>query len=194
MNFFSFLKNKIESSGDNYRFFVIANNISYVPNKLRGLFFFFFFFFFFKMEYEKKRNFEDFFKQNKMNYDKKLIKNHNNLNILFTKNELTLVSKSKTFNELKEKQIIKLIKDSVNNPDNILKIRDILYEINIKNIKMIQILRNILSYFLNENLDYDKKIRLCQLFAKYDHRVQMSYKAQIHYESLFMEIIQLLHC
>ena len=48
---------------------------------------------------------------------------------------------------------------------------------------MIQILRSILSYFLNENLDYDKKIRLCHLFAKYDYRVQMSYKAQIHYES-----------
>ena len=73
------------------------------------------------MKYEKEI-LEDFFKQNKMNYDKKLIKNHNNLNLLFTKNELTLVSEPKTFNELKEKQIIKLIKDSVNNPDNILKI------------------------------------------------------------------------
>ena len=31
-------------------------------------------------------------------------------------------------------------------------------------------IKNILSYFLNENLDYDKKIRLCQLFAKYDHQ------------------------
>ena len=38
------------------------------------------------MEYEKKEIFEEFFKQNKMNYDKKLIKkSYNNLNILFTK-------------------------------------------------------------------------------------------------------------
>ena len=35
---FSFLKNKIETSSTNYRFFAISNHISTIPNSFRGLF------------------------------------------------------------------------------------------------------------------------------------------------------------
>ena len=184
---FSFLKNKIESSGDNYRFFVITNNISYVPNKFRGLFFFV------KMSYDSKDNIETFFNQNNIIFDKKILKESNNLNMLFTKKELLDICKSKTFKELKEKQIIKLINDSINNPDNILKIRDIIYEVNIKNIKFIELLKNILKNYLDSKLDSDKKYKLCEMFAKYDQRIQMSYKSQIHYEALFMDMMCLIH-
>lgn len=184
---FSFLKNKIESSGDNYRFFVITNNISYVPNKFRGLFFFV------KMNYDSKDNIETFFNQNNIIFDKKILKESNNLNMLFTKKELLDICKSKTFNELKEKQIIKLINDSINNPDNILKIRDIIYEVNIKNIKFIELLKNILKNYLDSKLDSEKKYKLCEMFAKYDQRNQMSYKSQIHYEALFMDMMCLIH-
>ena len=91
------------------------------------------------------------------------------MNIFFTKNELLNICKSKTFTELKEKQIIKLINDSINNPDNILRVREILYEINIKNIKMVMILRNILLYYLkSKKADEDKKFKLCKMFAEYD--------------------------
>jgi DNA polymerase III delta prime subunit len=184
---FSYLKNKMEVSSDNYRFFVTTNNVSYIPDRLRGLFFYV------KLNYEEEKVIEEFLKYNNVKYDYKLLKSCRNMNIFFTKTELLNICKSKTFTELKEKQIIKLINDSINNPDNILKIRDILYEINIKNIKMIQILKNILSHFLKSKIDEDKKIKLCKMFAKYDHRVQMSYKSQIHYETLFMQVIYLLH-
>lgn len=187
LEIFSFIKNKIELGGSNYRFFVITNNTSYVPTKYRGLFFYI------KVKYENKPNIEKYFKENKIKYDKKIIENERNLNILFTKNELFQISKSKNFSELKEKQIIKLIKDSINNPDNILKIREVIYEINIKNIKFTEILKNILNYFLKSEIDNEKKFKLCTIFAKYDHRSQTSYKKQVHYEALISKIIVLIN-
>ena len=187
LDIFSFLKNKIEVSCNNYRFFIITNNISYIPDKFRGLFNYI------KMPYEDKNVIKKFLKDSNITYDENLLDKNNNLNIFLTKNELSSIVKSKTFSEIKEKQLIKLIKDSINNPDNILKIRNIIYEINIKNIKLLGILKNILLHFLNENIETNKKIMFCNIFSKYDIRCQTSYKTQVHYEALFSELIYNYH-
>ena len=55
------------------------------------------------------------------------------------------------------------------------------------------ILKNILTHFLNENIETDKKELFCHIFAKYDNRCQSSYKAQVHYEALFSELIYHYH-
>ena len=53
--------------------------------------------------------------------------------------------------------------------------------------------KNILKNYLDSKLDSDKKYKLCEMFAKYDQRIQMSYKSQIHYEALFMDMMCLIH-
>jgi len=187
---FSYLKNKIETSSSNFRFFTISNNISGLPKTFTGLLTYI------QLNYESKNIIEKFLKDNKI-VSKKIYKqldSNRNLNYLFTLCELSNVAVTKTFTDLKEKQIINLIKDSINNPDNIIKIRELLYEINIKNIKLDIILKNILYFLLkNKEIDNSKKYKFCELFAKYDHRSKISYKSQIHYESLFSQIIFCYH-
>jgi hypothetical protein len=185
----SFLKNKIETSGVDYRFFAISNHISPIPNTFRGLFTYI------HLKYETKETLQIFFKKNKIPLKKKSsLFDTKNLNNLFVIYEHSIVSSYKTFSDLKENQIIILIKDSINNPDNIIKIREIIYQINIKNIKIYSILRNILYHFLsNKEVTASKKNKICEIFAKYDNRSRISYKAQIHYEALFSELIYCYH-
>ena len=64
-NIFSYLKNKMEVSSNNYRFFVMTNNVSYIPERLRGLFFYV------KINYEEEKIIEEFLKYNKIKYDNK---------------------------------------------------------------------------------------------------------------------------
>lgn len=187
---FSYLKNKIESSGSNFTFFNISNNISTIPKTFRGLFTYI------QLSYEPKDLIETFLKNNNILNKKisKILESNRNLNYIFTLSELYNVSNNKTFSELKEKQIITLIKDSINNPDNMIKIRELIYEINIRNIKIDSILKNILHVFLkSKEINNDKKFKMCGLFSKYDHRSKLSYKSQIHYEGLFSELIYLYH-
>ena len=54
--FLMFVKNLIFIFANNYRFFIITNNISYIPNRLRGLFFYI------KINYEKEQIVKDFLK------------------------------------------------------------------------------------------------------------------------------------
>ena len=85
-----FLKNKIETSGNNYRFFLIADRISTINNKYRGIFHYI------NIPYENKEIITQFFEKKINNFNKKLFnsitKNTLNLNTILTEYELGLVN------------------------------------------------------------------------------------------------------
>lgn len=187
-----FLKSKIETSGNNYRFFLIADRISTINNKYRGLFHYI------NIPYENKEIITHFFEKKINNFNKKLFnsitKNTLNLNTILTEYELGLVNKSKSFIDLKYTKIFNLIKDSKKNPDNIIKIRDEIYEINIKNIDFQIILKRLLNELLNDKtLDKNKKFDVINEYSKYSSRLVNCYKEQIHYESLLCNLIYIYH-
>jgi ABC-type dipeptide/oligopeptide/nickel transport system ATPase component len=186
-----FLKNKIESLG-NYRFFITTNKISSINKKYKGLFHF--------IKFVKENNaiITTYFENKIDNFNKKLfqniIKDTSNLNIILTNYELGLLNKSKSFLDLKYKKIFDLIKDSINNPENIVKIRDEIYEINIKNINFSEILIKLFNELLKDkNIENKKKHDIINAYSKYSINIVNCYKEQIHYESLLSNIIYIYH-
>lgn len=187
-----FLKSKIEASGDSFRFFLITNSVSTIENKYRG------FFHLINIPNEKKDVITKFYEKNIENFNKKLfnsiLKNTSNLNVILTEYELGLLSKSKSFIDLKFTKIYNLIKDSNKNPDNIVKIRDEIYEINIKNIDFEIILKKLLKELLtNSTIPDNKKHEIVSEYSKYSIRIINCYKEQIHYEALLSNIIYIYH-
>ena len=186
-----FLKNKIESVG-NYRFFITTNKISSINKKYKGLFHFI------NFVKENKAIITNYYENRIDNFNKKLfqniIKDTSNLNIILTNYELGLLNKSKSFLDLKYKKIFDLIKDSINNPENIVKIRDEIYEINIKNINFSEILIKLFNELLKDkNIENKKKHDIINAYSKYSINIVNCYKEQIHYESLLSNIIYIYH-
>jgi hypothetical protein len=187
-----FLKSKIEKSGNNYRFFLITDRISAIKIKYKG------FFHCINVPYENKEIIANFFEKNIDNFNKKLFNNilkyTSNLNVLLTDYELGLLNKSKSFLDLKFTKIFNFIKDANKNPENIIKIRDEIYEINIKNIDFQIILKKILSELLSDKtIDNSKKQEIIYEYSKYSKRIVTCYKEQIHYESLICNLIYIYH-
>jgi hypothetical protein len=186
-----FLKNKIESVG-NYRFFITTNKISSINKKYKGLFHFI------NFVKENKAIITNYYENRIDNFNKKLfqniIKDTSNLNIILTNYELGLLNKSKSFLDIKYKKIFDLIKDSINNPENIVKIRDEIYEINIKNINFSEILIKLFNELLKDkNIENKKKHDIINAYSKYSINIVNCYKEQIHYESLLSNIIYIYH-
>ena len=72
--------------------------------------------------------------------------------------------------------------------------RNEIYNLNIKNIKLTKIFKNILIKLLeNPKIQNDKKYEFIKCFTKYNERQINSYKQQIHYEALCMELIHIYH-
>ena len=187
-----FLKNKIETCGNNYRFFIISNSISRLNSKYRG------FFDFIHIPYDSIENITSYFEKKIDNFNKKnflkIIKETRNLNELLTNYELSLLSKSKYFIELKLNKIYSLIKDSLKNPENVCKIRDEIYDVNIKNLDFDIIIKKILNLLLKDKeLLHNKKHEIIEEYGKYSLRIHNAYKEQIHYESLISKIIYIYH-
>ena len=187
-----FLKSKIDNSSSNYRFFLIIDEISLINKKFRG------FFHYINIPYEKKEIVTEFYKKNIINFNNKLfssiIKNTSNLNIILTDYELGLVNKLKPFLELKYNKIYYYIKDSLKNPENIIKIREEIYEINIKNYNVKTILKKLLKELLYDKaIDSNKKYEIIKAYSNYSKRIINCYKEQIHYESLISNIIYIYH-
>jgi len=187
-----FLKNKIETCGNNYRFFIITNSISRLINKYRG------FFLFIYIPYDTIENITSYFGKRIENFNKtkfsKIVKETRNLNKLLTMYELSLVSNTKPFLEIKLNRIYLLVKDSIKNIDNISKIRDEIYEINIKNLDFNIIIKKLLDILLKDkDLLHDKKHEIIRAYGDYSIRICNSYKKQIHYEALISKIIYIYH-
>jgi len=187
-----FLKSKIEKSNGNYCFFLITNNVSNINLKYRGLFNFI------NIPYENKEVITNYFDNKIDNFNKKIFKNiiddTQNLNIILTSYELGVLNKAKPFLELKFNKIFGLIKDSLKNPDNIIKIRDEIYEINIKNLDFNLIILKLLKELLSEKTLSDvKKYEIVSEYSKYSINIVNCYKEQIHYEALISNIIYIYH-
>ena len=187
-----FLKNKIETCGNNYRFFITSSSISRLNSKYRG------FFDFIHIPYDSTENITSYFEKKIDNFNKKnflkIVKETKNLNEILTNYELSLLSKSKAFIELKLNKIYSLIKDSIKNPENVCKIRDEIYEVNIKNLDFNIIIKKLLQLLLkDEELLHNKKHEIIEEYAKYSLRIYNAYKEQIHYEALISKIIYIYH-
>ena len=187
-----FLKNKIDNASNNYRFFLITDKISIIDTKFRG------FFHYINIPYESKEVITEFYKKNIKKFNKKIfssiIKNTSNINIILTDYELGLVSRVKSLIELKYNKIYNYIKDSLKNPENIIKIREEIYDNNIKNNNFDIILKKILKKLLYEKtLTNDKKQEIIKEYSNYSERTIKCYKKQIHYEALLSNIIYIYH-
>jgi DNA polymerase III delta prime subunit len=187
---YSFIKKKIENCYNNYRFLIITNNITNMKY-FKGLFHFV------RIPMENKDIIKSFFKKHVSDINVKLLdsvcKDRNNLNELFINYELGLVCKTKSFITQKKNKIIKLIKDSITSPLNILKIRGELYEINIKNIDIVYFMKQILDYYIKSDLSNKKKMEICNKYADFSSIIPFSYKIQIHVETLISNIIIIYH-
>lgn len=187
-----FLKNKIDNSSNNYRFFLITDKISIIDQKFRGLFHYI------NIPYENKAVITEFYKKNIKKFNKKIfsniIKNTKNLNIILSEYELSLVSRIKPLIELKYNKIYNYILDSLKNPENIIKIREEIYDNNIKNNNFELILKKLLKNLLNEKtLSNEKKHEIIKEYSNLSKRTIKCYKTQIHYEALLSNIIYIYH-
>jgi len=193
-DFLVYLKNKIELSSDNYRFIITTNNLSTISKKYFGLFTFL------RIPYNSKENIKKYLINNSKNNEnnektiKKILEKTQNLNEIFLLLELNNSSTYKSTEYYSEKKILKHIKESIDKPDNILEIRNELYNLNIKNIKLLPIFKSILYKFLgSSDISDEKKYKMIDCFSKYNSREVCSYKQQIHYEALIMEINIIYH-
>jgi replication factor C subunit 3/5 len=84
-------------------------------------------------------------------------------------------------------------KNNVASLENILKMRDILYKIMVKNISGTKILKNITDLLLlNETIDFKKKSIIVEEAAKYDYRIVKGRREIIHIEGFIVSCMQLL--
>ena len=126
----------------------------------------------------------------KVNIDIDNLSNNNLINMIL-KFELLLFNNSYIFQEdLFIEKIIKLIEEKKIN--NIIVLREILYEIMALNINFKPILNKILKMFLQKKLSSNTKYNIIELYSKYNTKSIKSYKNVIIIESLLVNIMSIL--
>jgi replication factor C subunit 3/5 len=189
IDFYLFIKNTIEKKYNTIRFIFITSNISKI--KLYKSFFLLF-----KVNEAKKEEkiqlinhiIKD--RKIKVNIDIDNLSNNNLINMIL-KFELLLFNNSYIFQEdLFIEKIIKLIEEKKIN--NIIVLREILYEIMALNINFKPILNKILKMFLQKKLSSNTKYNIIELYSKYNTKSIKSYKNVIIIESLLVNIMSIL--
>lgn len=92
-----------------------------------------------------------------------------------------------------EEEISKIMKLMLSkNPENVLVIRENLYNLSCNNIKIMVIVRKIINQLLNLNISNEKKHIIVNKVAEFDYNICKSYKEIIHLEALLINIMYLL--
>ena len=190
--FIKYIKQKAEQLTDYARFVLIgktnSNNIK-ILNGFIGL----------RMETPKKTDIikvvKTFSKKKIKDEDiNKLIDDLNgNLSSIFAKVEMILLTNFyKTRIEITSEKIFKLLIDK--KISNLYEIRDLIYEYQVHNESMSNLLKEILNLLLSsDKLDQNKKIELVKTISNTDLNLQKSYKEIIHLEYGIFSIFKIIH-
>jgi len=191
--FIKFIKQKSEQLNEHIRFILIGKTNSNNLNVLNGCFF--------SLRLGSPAT-EEIFKVLKK-FIKKKIKDQElytiindldrNLSRIYAKVEMILLTTFyKTRVEITSEQIYKLLIDK--KFASLYEIRDHLYEYQVHNENMPNLLNSILNLLVNSDiLNESKKIKLGNIIATIDISLQKSYKEIIHLEHGFFRIFKLIH-
>jgi hypothetical protein len=190
--FIKYIKQKTEQLTDYVRFVLIGKTNSNNIKILNG-------FFGLRMETPKKTDIIKVvktFSKKKIKDDdiNKLVDDLNgNLSNIFANVEMLLLTNFyKSRIEITSDKIFKLLIDK--KISNLYEIRDLIYDYQVHNQSMSNLLKEILNLLLTSNkLDQNKKIKLVKIISNTDLNLQKSYKEIIHLEHGIFSIFKLIH-
>ena len=174
-----YLKNMIEKKYYRIRFILVTSNISKINNFLKG------FFLLLRLPYPNKTELNKYVSNI---YSKKISVNTYNLNELFIKLETNNISTYIDPYDLYTNKFIKLINTC--KVTNIIKIRELLYDLMSKNYNLFNIFIKILKYYTTHINDYNKNIKIISLFSIYS--TNKSFKNIIHLECILINIMNII--
>lgn len=188
------LKNIIETNFDSCRFILVSTS-TYKFTKIRHLFLNI------RIPNPNKDEIKLFIEKNNLNIANidQYLKNHinkitgtNNLSKLFTSLEMQLINKKKYRCPL-EVEINSII-NILNKKDisSILKLREQLYKYNCQNFNKNLIFSYVCNYYTSSNIENNKKRKIIELSAKYQHRLVNSYRELIHLEAYLINVLNVL--
>jgi len=175
------LKNIIEKN-DKIRFILITNNISKLNNFYKG------FFLLIRIPKLEKDELYNYLIQyyNKNNVKKIL---DNNLNNIFPILDINDINKYIEPYESNINKLIKLLESK--KISNIIKIRELLYNLMSKNYDLKFIFNKIYKYFLNK-CNEKKKKEIITIYSENSQYINKSFKSIIHYETLLINIMNII--
>jgi replication factor C subunit 3/5 len=174
------------------RFILIGNSISHISNKLTN-------FAYFKVPYEKKENIINYintFDETK-NLDMKILdkilnknfyNNHYNISkILYSIEYYLFSNNTELYYNSKILDIIKYMKTK--KVSNIVKIRNILYDLCSKNYNKRNIIKHILLNTIKLDITDNAKINITKIASSIDYQMSNSYRNYIHLESFIVRVM-----
>ena len=178
------LKYIIEKKYNHIRFILITSSLSSINKFFRG------FFLLLRLPYTNKIELTNYiyilYPKLAKNKIKSILKNTSDLNLIFIKLEINTINNYIDPYESYTHKLLKLIESKKCN--NIIKIRDILYELMSKNYNIIILFKNIFNKLLyNKNIK--NKYNIIQIFNNYNNK---SFKNIIHLESLLINIMNVI--
>jgi DNA polymerase III delta prime subunit len=184
---FKIIKSIIEKKHDSIRFILISSNISNLNNFIKGNFLLLRVPFPDKIElFHYVSNIYPNVKNSKI---KSTIDESNNLNDIFISLEISKILPNYVNPyRIAINKLIKLIEGNTIN--NILKIRDELYNIMSKNYDLKIISNGIYNHFLKSSIENNNKTKIIELFTEYDDK-NKSFKDIINIESLLINLMNL---
>ena len=163
--------------------FILISNKSNVNTFFKG------FFLLLKIPKPSKTEVYNFLKNNNINIDINTLDNDVNLNTLIPVLTINTVTKYiEPYNYYTTKIIKLIISKKVS---NIIKIRDILYELISKNYNIHFIINTIFNNLL-KNISLSKKINLIDLYSDINKNIHKSFKSIIHIESLLINMMNII--
>ena len=178
------LKHIVETKYNNIRFILITSSISSINNFLKG------FFLLLRLPYPTKIELINYITllYPSISTDKitSIIKKTSNLNIIIIKLKINSINNYIDPFELYSNTLIKLIESK--KCSNIIKIRDILYDLMSKNYDIRYVFKIIFNDLLHNN-KIKNKINIIEIFNNYNNN---SFKNIIHLESLLINIMNII--
>ena len=195
--FLNYLKSKMEHINSSCIFLLTTNNMSKISKSMLGHFICF------RVPYSTKTELTTFIKdivkqenvtKKSHNFINSLIeKNYFNLQSIFLNLELNLNNTEYIHEELYDKtKIIQKLKEP--NPENIIFLRNELYNISSKNISVEFIVKDIVLHLLKyDKLSSQQKLKIIDKYSHIQKNTSKCYKNIVMYESILINIFQILN-
>jgi len=178
------LKHIVEKKYNYIRFILLTSSLSSITNFFKG------FFLLLRLPYADKIELSSYIELLYPSLSKKkitsVIKKTSNLNIIFIKLKINSINNYIDPFELNSSTLIKLIETK--KCSNIIKIRDILYDLMSKNYDIKYIFKHIFNELLYNN-KIKNKIQIIEIFNNYNNN---SFKNIIHLESLLINLMNII--
>jgi DNA polymerase III delta prime subunit len=182
---FKIVKNIIEKKYNSIRFIFITSKLSKINDFIKG---------FFLLIRVPKPCKQELFEHIKTIYPTiskskitKVLKETSELTEIFMKLEINIINSYNDPYITKSNKLVKLIESK--KTSNILKIRELIYDLMAKNYNLNKIYIHIFKSLINSNYDNVTKLNIIKLYSKYNNN---NFKNIIHIESLLINIMNIL--